>query len=81
MAKLDNAIGWFEIYVEDIERATAFYEAVFQLSLSRQKMGDKGPEMALFPHKHGTRGAAARWYRCRRCAAPPQMVRWSIFLR
>ena len=58
MAKLDNAIGWFEIYVADIERATAFYEAVFQISLSRQKMGEKGPEMALFPNKQGGSGAA-----------------------
>ena len=25
-----NPVGWFEIYVQDMERAKAFYEAVFQ---------------------------------------------------
>lgn len=24
-----NAIGWFDVYVEDMDRAAAFYEAVF----------------------------------------------------
>jgi len=24
-----NAVGWFEIYVDNMERAVAFYEAVF----------------------------------------------------
>ena len=49
MSKLDNAIGWFEIYVDDIERATAFYEGVFAQTLTRQAMGPNGPEMAMFP--------------------------------
>jgi predicted enzyme related to lactoylglutathione lyase len=25
-----NAIGWFDLYVDDLERAAAFYEAVFR---------------------------------------------------
>lgn len=25
-----NPVGWFEIYVQDMERAKAFYEAVFK---------------------------------------------------
>lgn len=33
-----NVVGWFEIYVEDMERATAFYETVFGVSL--EDMGD-----------------------------------------
>ena len=48
MAKLDNPVGWFEIYVEDINRATRFYEGVFNQKLIRQAMGQNGPEMALF---------------------------------
>ncbi|PIE00310.1 MAG: lactoylglutathione lyase [Thiothrix nivea] len=28
-----NPVGWFEIYVQDIARAKAFYENVFQLTL------------------------------------------------
>ena len=27
-------VGWFEIYVQDIQRAKQFYEAVFQLELT-----------------------------------------------
>ena len=26
---MNNPVGWFEIYVEDMDRAKAFYEAVF----------------------------------------------------
>jgi uncharacterized protein len=28
-----NAVGWFDIYVDDIDRATKFYEAVLQQKL------------------------------------------------
>ena len=49
MTKLENAVGWFEIYVDDIDRATVFYEGVFNQSLTRQAMGQNGPEMAIFP--------------------------------
>jgi hypothetical protein len=31
---MSNPVGWFEIYVQDMPRAKAFYEQVFQLSLS-----------------------------------------------
>ena len=30
-----NPIGWFEIYVQDMDRARAFYEKTFQVSLAR----------------------------------------------
>lgn len=30
-----NPVGWFEIYVQDMGRAKAFYEAVFQRPLSK----------------------------------------------
>ena len=33
-----NAIGWFDLYVNDIERAATFYEAVFQKRL--EPIGD-----------------------------------------
>ena len=29
-----NPVGWFEIYVQDMERAQAFYESIFQLKLA-----------------------------------------------
>ena len=30
-----NPVGWFEIYVQDMERAKAFYEAVLSTSFTR----------------------------------------------
>jgi uncharacterized protein len=51
-----NAIGWFEIYVQDIERARAFYQAVFEVPLRR--LGTAVPEMWAFPQSFTTYGAA-----------------------
>ncbi|MFN7226617.1 MAG: VOC family protein [Holosporales bacterium] len=57
MAKL-NAIGWFDIYVNDMNRAVAFYEAVFKQKL--EKIGDPTGEtqMMSFPADMGAYGAA-----------------------
>jgi len=30
-----NTVGWFEIYVEDMDRAKYFYEAVFKVELEK----------------------------------------------
>ena len=35
MANERNPVGWFEIYVQDMNRARAFYEAVFQIQLQQ----------------------------------------------
>jgi len=43
----NNAVCWFEIYVQDIERAKAFYEAVFQVKLERLNSPDV--ELWSFP--------------------------------
>jgi predicted enzyme related to lactoylglutathione lyase len=43
----NNPVGWFEIYVQDLERAKKFYETVFQLKL--QKLNSPGMEMWAFP--------------------------------
>jgi len=32
---MQNPIGWFEIYVEDMERARAFYETMLQVTLEK----------------------------------------------
>lgn len=32
---INNPVGWFEIVVQDIERAKNFYENVFQIKLER----------------------------------------------
>jgi predicted enzyme related to lactoylglutathione lyase len=62
-----NAVGWFEIYVQDMDRARAFYEKVFELQLTRlapesdaaatQQAGPEGLEMLAFPMHPDTYGA------------------------
>jgi len=48
-----NPVGWFEIYVQDVERAKKFYEEVFQVQLidmSDPIDGESGDmKMAAFP--------------------------------
>jgi len=44
---LTNAINWFEIPVNDYERAIGFYEAAFDIKLRREKMDNI--DMAIFP--------------------------------
>lgn len=46
---------WFEIYVQDIARAKAFYESVFQLKLERLNSPDV--ELWAFPMEMGKWGA------------------------
>jgi uncharacterized protein len=47
-----NPVGWFEIYVNDMSRAKAFYEAVFAKKLeilANPVADDAGLEMWQFP--------------------------------
>lgn len=43
----NNTVGWFEIPVNDMERAMSFYEKVFDLKLQRNMVGPL--DMAWFP--------------------------------
>lgn len=53
-----NAIGWFDIYVDDLDRAVAFYETV--LGRKMEPMGDPTGEsqMMSFPAEMSRYGAA-----------------------
>lgn len=56
-----NPVCWFEIYVQDMTRAKAFYEAVLQVTLT--PLNPSGPELWAFPQSltgHGSGGALAR---------------------
>jgi predicted enzyme related to lactoylglutathione lyase len=56
-----NPVGWFEIYVQDMARAKAFYEKVFDGTL--QKLEGPDDEMWAFPmqqNKEGASGALVR---------------------
>lgn len=50
-----NPIGWFEIYVQDTQRAKAFYERVFAVEL--QKLENTEFEMWAFPMQKEGMGA------------------------
>jgi predicted enzyme related to lactoylglutathione lyase len=56
-----NAVGWFEIYVQEMDRARRFYEAVFQVTL--EKLPSPDLEMWAFgmhPEAPGTAGALVK---------------------
>lgn len=56
-----NPVRWFEIYVQDMDRARRFYEAVLDVRLGRLP----GPDLEMwtfpmFPDQPGTGGALVR---------------------
>lgn len=53
-----NPVPWFEIYVEDIDRAKLFYEQVFQLELRNLPAPFPGIELWAFPSDDGSYGAS-----------------------
>jgi predicted enzyme related to lactoylglutathione lyase len=63
---MKNAINWFEIPANDIERARKFYENIFSFEMHELDIGD-GLRMALFPAESGTVGGTIiqneDWYR------------------
>lgn len=58
-----NPVGWFEIYVEDMARARAFYERVFDVRLQglqdpNPDAGEAALEMWAFPMEMEAGGAS-----------------------
>lgn len=51
-----NMVGWFEIPVTDMDRAVAFYNAVFSIDIQVQNFG--GVLMGWFPYAEGKEGAS-----------------------
>lgn len=54
-----NPVGWFEIYVEEMERAKSFYESMLDISLA--KLGDPNDssiDMWSFPSNMENYGAS-----------------------
>ena len=52
----NNPVGWFEIPVNDMERAVKFYETVLDIKLERHMMGPL--DMGWFPMFEDGRGSA-----------------------
>lgn len=84
-----NPVRWFEIYVQDGQRAKAFYEAVFQLKL--RKLDTPNMDYWSFPDmimdKAGTSGAIVKmdgvpsggnstiiYFACEDCAVEAERV-------
>jgi predicted enzyme related to lactoylglutathione lyase len=61
-----NPVRWFEIYVQDMNRAKRFYEAVFQVTLTKEDatVKDKNLDYWTFPalirDQPGTTGALVK---------------------
>lgn len=60
----DNPVAWFEIYVDEMERARNFYETVFSNRLEKlNDPTDSGIEMWSFPsdmEEYGATGALVK---------------------
>ena len=62
-----NPVGWFEIYVQDMDRAKKFYEAVLHVELMKLESPDPEIEMLAFPmnmEAGGASGALAKMEGC-----------------
>jgi len=61
-----NPVGWFEIYVDDMNRAKSFYEATLAITLESLPSSEPSIEMWSFPrdeetmNKYGAPGALCK---------------------
>ncbi len=53
---MQNPVCWFEIYVDDMDRAKRFYEGVFQINLTHMPMPEI--EMWGFPSNENVNGCS-----------------------
>lgn len=53
-----NAVGWFELYVDDLARAKAFYTAVFNREMQDLPMPEGDMQMCTFASADDGPGAA-----------------------
>lgn len=53
-----NPVNWFEIYVQDMNRATKFYESVLGTKLDKLDSPDPDIEMMAFPMAMESSGAS-----------------------
>lgn len=53
-----NAVGWFDIFVSDLDRAVDFYEAVLAVALEDMPDPTGQSQMKSFPADMGVYGAA-----------------------
>ena len=61
MTKKSNPVVYFEIPVNDMNRAIKFYSAVFKFDFEKENID--GNEMALFPLQTNSREFRGLWQR------------------
>lgn len=69
-----NIINWFEIPVNDMDRARKFYETIFDIEMPVMEMG--GAVMAFFPYdpaSHRTSGALCKGEHYKVCHKGPKL--------
>jgi uncharacterized protein len=62
-----NPVGWFEIYVHDLERAKKFYEAVLEVELTKLDSPISEIEMLAFPMQMEASGASGAIVKSTNC--------------
>lgn len=63
----NNPVAWFEIYVQDMNRAKAFYESMLATRLSRMESPIPGMEMWTFPWQENGTGASGALIKMEGC--------------
>jgi predicted enzyme related to lactoylglutathione lyase len=53
-----NPVAWFEIYVDELQRAKKFYESVFTFKMEKLDSPAPDAELIAFPMAMGAAGAA-----------------------
>ncbi len=64
---MNNPVAWFEIYVEDLARATKFYETVLGITLNHIDSPVPHLQMKGFPADHDTYGATGALVKMEGC--------------
>lgn len=70
---MNNPVGWFEIYIQEMERAKAFYQAVFDVELTRLE-SPPDIEMWAFPMQPAGYGAPGALVKLEGCGAGDNSV-------
>ncbi len=69
MNKERNPVGWFEIYVTDMNRAKKFYEAMLDTKLEELPSSDPSIQMFAFPMRVSDEcGGTLVYFSCLDCA-------------
>ncbi len=87
---MENPVGWFEIYVDDLDKARTFYEGTLALELTPLESPMANLKMLAFPadmEKYGASGAICKmdqvqaggnstmvYFACDDCQAPAGRV-------